>query len=78
MSKFVMMTESELLQHATMLIDNYFGEEIADVLKMDWEQAHAEVAKWMSTERPDAMVPGTWEMQIAFERIVEAEKGFRS
>lgn len=69
-----MMTESELIEHATQLIEGYFGDEMPDLLTVDWDQAHAEVAKWMATERPDDPVPATWEFQIAYERLVEAQK----
>lgn len=72
-----MKSDVELLTHAVEMILAYFADEMPDVLKIDWEQAHAEVAKWMATERPDDRVPATWEFRNSYESIVAAQRDFR-
>lgn len=73
-----LMSEQQLLEHAATMILGYFVDEMDDVLTMDWEQAHAEVAKWMSTERPDNRILATWEFRNAYESVVKAQREFRS
>jgi hypothetical protein len=67
------MTMVQMIAHATQLIENYFRDEMPDLLTVEVEKAHLEVVKWMYTELPDEPIPDMWEFRIAYERLKEAQ-----
>jgi hypothetical protein len=66
-------TESQLIEHAEQLIENYFRDEMPDLLTVEVEDAHLEIVKWMFRELPDDPIPQEWEFRIAYEKLRKAQ-----